>query len=169
MALLNLTYFFVEFVVAKKIGSVSLFADSIDFLEDTSINLLIALALGWSVRNRARLGMVLAFILIIPALALFWTAWQKFHIPTPPDPWLLSITGFGALIVNSSCAILLSKFRHHRGSLSKAAFLSARNDALANITIIVAGLITYSLAERAHRLWIIAFAMSIGGVVCYVT
>ena len=62
VALLNLAYFFVEFTVAQKIGSVSLFADSIDFLEDTSVNLLIALALGWSVRNRARLGMVLAFI-----------------------------------------------------------------------------------------------------------
>lgn len=71
VALLNLTYFFVEFIVAKKIGSVSLFPDSIDFLEDTSINLLTALALGWSIRNRARLGMMLAFILIIPALALF--------------------------------------------------------------------------------------------------
>lgn len=143
VALLNLAYFFVEFTVAQKIGSVSLFADSIDFLEDTSVNLLIALALGWSVRNRARLGMVLAFILIIPALALCWTAWQKFNMPTPPDPWLLSITGFGALVVNLSCAILLSKFRHHSGSLSKAAFLSARNDALANIAIIAAGLITY--------------------------
>lgn len=143
VALLNLAYFFVEFTVAQKIGSVSLFADSIDFLEDTSVNLLIALALGWSVRNRARLGMVLAFILIIPALALCWTAWQKFNMPNPPDPWLLSITGFGALVVNLSCAILLSKFRHHSGSLSKAAFLSARNDALGNIAIIGAGLITY--------------------------
>lgn len=34
VALLNLGYFGVEFVVALKIGSVSLFADSVDFLED---------------------------------------------------------------------------------------------------------------------------------------
>jgi hypothetical protein len=45
VALLNLGYFGVEFVVAAAIGSVSLFADSIDFLEDASINLLIAIAL----------------------------------------------------------------------------------------------------------------------------
>jgi Co/Zn/Cd efflux system component len=37
VALLNLTYFAVEFAVAVGIGSVSLFADSIDFLEDTSV------------------------------------------------------------------------------------------------------------------------------------
>jgi hypothetical protein len=37
-AILNLTYFGVEFAVALAIGSVSLFADSIDFLEDTALN-----------------------------------------------------------------------------------------------------------------------------------
>ena len=45
---LNLGYFGVEFAVALAIGSVSLFADSIDFLEDASINFLIFVALGWS-------------------------------------------------------------------------------------------------------------------------
>ena len=38
VALLNLAYFGVEFGVAIAIGSVSLFADSVDFLEDASIN-----------------------------------------------------------------------------------------------------------------------------------
>src|SRR6267142_251665 len=57
---LNLGYFGVEFAVALAIGSVSLFADSIDFLEDTSINFLILIALAWSARNRARIGMLLA-------------------------------------------------------------------------------------------------------------
>jgi Co/Zn/Cd efflux system component len=37
VALLNLSYFGVEFAVALVIGSVSLCADSIDFLEDASI------------------------------------------------------------------------------------------------------------------------------------
>ena len=45
VAALNLAYFGVEFAVALAIGSVSLFADSIDFLEDASVNLLIALAI----------------------------------------------------------------------------------------------------------------------------
>lgn len=142
VALANLAYFFVEFVVAQRIGSVSLFADSIDFLEDTSVNLLIVMALGWSLKNRARLGMLLAVVLLIPTVALLWTAWNKLQMPTPPAPWMLSATGFGALVVNFACAFLLANFRHHRGSLTRAAFLSARNDALANLAIIVAGLIT---------------------------
>ena len=147
VALLNLSYFGVEFAVAIAIGSVSLFADSIDFLEDTSVNLLILLALAWSLRARARVGMALAIILLLPALATAWALWGKFTTPVPPEPFALSLTGAGALVVNLSCAFLLARFRAHSGSLTRAAFLSARNDAVANVSIIVAGLITaYTLS-----------------------
>ena len=141
-AILNLTYFGVEFAVALAIGSVSLFADSIDFLEDTSVNFLILLALDWRARNRARMGMVLAGVLLVPGVATLWTAWQKFSIPSPPSPLALSLAGAGALVVNLSCAIMLARYRLHSGSLTRAAFLSARNDVLANLAIIAAGLVT---------------------------
>jgi Co/Zn/Cd efflux system component len=142
VALLNLGYFGVEFAVALAIGSVSLFADSIDFLEDASINFLIFAALGWSPLNRARVGMALAGILLVPGLATLWTAWQKFNTPVPPEPLSLTLTGLGALAVNLSCALLLARYRQHSGSLTRAAFLSARNDTLANVAIIAAGLAT---------------------------
>jgi Co/Zn/Cd efflux system component len=145
VALLNLAYFCVEFAVAIAIGSVSLFADSVDFLEDASLNLLIATALGWTALNRARLGTALAAILLIPVLATLWTAWQKFATPVPPAPLALSLTGAGALAVNLVCALLLVRFRHHSGSLTRAAFLSARNDAYANVAIIAAGLVTVAM------------------------
>ena len=142
VALLNLAYFGVEYTVAQRIGSVALFADSIDFLEDAAVNLLILLALGWGAVARARLGMALAAILLIPGIATLWTAWQKFLVPAAPDPFLLSLTGLGALAVNLLCAWLLARHRAAGGSLMRAAFLSARNDAAANIGIIAAGLVT---------------------------
>ncbi|HEX8165349.1 MAG TPA: cation transporter [Beijerinckiaceae bacterium] len=142
VASLNLAYFGVEFTVAAAIGSVSLFADSVDFLEDASINLLILTALGWSAAARARVGMALSAILLVPGLATLWTAWQKFNAPMPPAPLALSLTGLGALAVNLACALLLARFRRRAGSLSRAAFLSARNDAAANVAIVAAGLVT---------------------------
>ena len=142
VAMLNLAYFGVEFAVAIAIGSVSLFADSVDFLEDASINLLIAVALSWSAVNRARLGMALAGILLVPALATLWTAWQKFSLPVPPAPIPLSLTGAGALAVNLICALMLARFRSHAGSLTRAAFLSARNDTYANVAIVLTGFLT---------------------------
>ena len=147
VALLNLGYFGVEFAIALAIGSVALFADSIDFLEDASLNLLILMALGWTAVWRARIGMTMAAILLVPALAALWTAWEKLTAPVPPEPVSLSLAGVGALIVNLACAFILARHRHHSGSLSKAAFLSARNDALANVAIIIAGFVTaYSLS-----------------------
>jgi Co/Zn/Cd efflux system component len=147
VAALNLAYFGVEFAVAIAIDSVSLFADSIDFLEDSSVNFLIAIALGWSATNRARVGMALAGILFIPGLATLWTAWEKFLAPMPPAPLPLSLAGGGALIINLSCAFMLVRFRAHSGSLTRAAFLSARNDVLANVAIIAAGFVTaYTLS-----------------------
>lgn len=143
VAALNLAYFGVEFAVATAIGSVSLFADSIDFLEDASLNLLIAVALGWTARRRAHLGMALAALLLVPGIATLWTAWVKFGAPVAPEPVSLSAAGAGALAVNLLCAVLLARHRHQGGSLAKAAFLSARNDAAANIAIVAAGGLTW--------------------------
>lgn len=149
VAILNLAYFGVEFVVALAISSVSLFADSIDFLEDASVNFLIVVALGWTARRRARVGMLLAGILLVPGLATLWTAWRKFAVPIAPAAAPLTLAGAGAMAVNLSCALILTCHRHHAGSLTRAAFLSARNDALANIGIIAAGLVTAFVVRSA--------------------
>jgi Co/Zn/Cd efflux system component len=143
VALANLSYFFVEFFVAKDISSASLFADSVDFLEDASVNILIFLAVNWTVQNKARLGKCLAIILVVPALAFLYTAIQKFYLPIIPEPSILSLTGLGALLVNMSCAFILVRFRYHQGNLTKATFLSARNDAVANVGIIITGLLGF--------------------------
>ena len=69
------------------------------------------------------------------------------------------------------CALLLAPYRAHSGSLTRAAFLSARNDTIANIAIIAAGLVTAFIwtsawpdlivglciaainADAAHEVW----------------
>jgi Co/Zn/Cd efflux system component len=55
--------------------------------------------------------------------------------PVAPAAFVLSITGF-ALLVNMSCAFLLATYPHAKGSLTRAAFLSSRNDAFANVAIV---------------------------------
>ena len=142
VALMNLAYFFVEFTVALTIGSVSLFADSVDFLEDALINLLIFAALPWTANRRRTIGSVLAFVILIPAIATIWMTIAKIFDPYPPEPVALTITAVGALLINLTAALLLVRHRHHSGSLTKAAWLSARNDALANLAIIIVGILT---------------------------
>ena len=141
VALLNLSYFFVEFAVALEAGSVSLLADSVDFLEDTAINLLIFVALGWPMARRAVMGKAMAAILVVPASVAAWQAVQAFSDPVAPDASPVVLASLGAIGVNGVSAWLLVRVRHHGGSLSRAAFLSARNDVAVNLAIIaMAGL-----------------------------
>jgi Co/Zn/Cd efflux system component len=68
-------------------------------------------------------------------------------VPLPPAPLPLSLAGGGALVINLLCAFMLVQFRAHGGSLTRAAFLSARNDVLAYVAIIAAGFMTaYTLS-----------------------
>jgi Co/Zn/Cd efflux system component len=142
VAMLNLSYFFVEFTVALAAGSVSLLADSVDFLEDTAINLLIFTALGWPLARRAWMGKAMALIILGPAAVAGWQAIQRFSDPVAPDVVPVVLASLGAIAINGTSAWLLVRVRHSGGSLSRAAFLSARNDVLVNVAIIVMALVT---------------------------
>lgn len=143
VALLNFGYFFVEFAAAIAIGSASLFADSADFLEDTAINMLVFFAVAWSAARRRKAGSVLAALILIPAIAAIVTVVLKIMNPEPPSPEGLTGVAVGALVVNVVCAVILLRLRNEGSSLATGAWLAARNDALANILIIVAGLLTF--------------------------
>lgn len=149
VAALNLGYFGVEAGMALAIGSVSLLADSVDFLEDATVNVLVLIAIGWRAHRRRVVGLALAALLLVPGLAALWTAADKLlsGAMEAPAALPLTLTGLGALLVNALAALLLARVRFHGGSLTRAAFLSARNDVAANIGIIAAGLMTAMTAS----------------------
>ena len=142
VALMNFAYFFVEFTVALAAGSVSLLADGVDFLEDTSINLLIYVALGWPLARRAVMGKAMALIILVPASVAAWEAVERFRDPIAPAVVPVVLASLGAIVVNGTSAWLLARYRSHGGSLSRAAFLSARNDVLVNVSIIAMAALT---------------------------
>jgi Co/Zn/Cd efflux system component len=84
----------------------------------------------------------------VPGLATLWTAWERLFAPVPPAPLAMAVIGAGALVVNLSCAVMLTRVRSHAGSLTRAAFLSARNDAVANVAIMAAGGLTAYTSSR---------------------
>ncbi|MFC5281372.1 cation transporter [Arcanobacterium canis] len=143
VAAINGVYFLIEVVVASVIGSVSLFADSVDFFEDTAINLLVFVALAWPAARRRVAGRVLAGIILLPALAALTTAVIKIIGGATPSAGALTWTAVGALAANLLAAWILIGIRHEKGSLVKGAWLAARNDAIGNIAIIGAGIATF--------------------------
>ena len=142
VATLNLSYFAIEFFFAHRYNSVALFSDSLDFLEDASVNLLIFLAFSLASIWRTRLSYLFALLLLLPAVGFLWNAISKFSEPIAPEGIGMSVVGLGALGINLYCAVILNKFKEIKGGLAKAAYFSARNDAVSNILIVAAGLLT---------------------------
>lgn len=142
VAILNLSFFAIEFYFAQRFNSVALFSDSLDFLEDASVNILIFLSFSLAVIWRARLSYIFAFLLLLPGCSFLYNALQQISNPITPNGDGMSIVGLGALCINSYCAMILNKFKEIKGGLAKAAYFSARNDAIANVLIIIAGIVT---------------------------
>jgi Co/Zn/Cd efflux system component len=149
VAFLNLIYFGVEFHFGRVFDSVALISDSIDFLEDASVNILIALAIAWSIRKREVVSKFLALLLLWPGMAFLWNVFHQISTPTTPEGRGMSVVASGALAVNLFCAILIARHRKEEGGLVMAAYYSARNDAIANVLIIAAGLVTL----RSSNIW----------------
>lgn len=165
--LLNLAYFLVEFWFAFAAQSVALFADSIDFLEDTALNFLILISLGASVLVRHRVSKILAVMMLIPALSGAWMAISKILDPVPPEAGWMTAVGFGALAVNFACAAMIARLNRDRSGLVLAAFFAARNDALANVGIIAAGLVTIFWASALPDVVVGLVIMALNGDSAY--
>jgi Co/Zn/Cd efflux system component len=142
VAILNLAYFFIEFSFALKFGSVSLLADSIDFLEDASINILIFIGLSWTLSARIKLARILALFLLIPVFSVLFSVIRELNNPSIPSGTGISLVATGALVINFACSFILAKFRKDGRNLVIAAYLSARNDAITNVSIIIVGILT---------------------------
>lgn len=84
VAILNLAYFGVEFTLARTIGSVSLFADSIDFLEDASVNFLNPLSL--SLTGAGALAITVPSCSVAGRIAAASRGRRFFRLATMPSP-----------------------------------------------------------------------------------
>ena len=142
VAALNFLYFFVELTFGRLYNSLALISDSIDFLEDASVNLLVVLALGWSVAKRKYVSYLLATLLLVPGIAFLWNAIAKLLNPVTPVGEGMTLVGLGALLINVFCALLIARHKSEEHGLVLAAYYSARNDAIGNVLIIISGLIT---------------------------
>jgi Co/Zn/Cd efflux system component len=145
-ALLNFIMMFVEIGGALYANSIALMADAIDFLED-SVTYMIAVALiGLGRQPRAAFGAITAFLMFVPGLWIAWKTVEQLLYGLAPDPLPMGAVGLLALAVNVYCAFIL--LPHRKGdSAHQGVWLSTRNDAIANIAIVLAAVATAFLGS----------------------
>ena len=141
---LNLGFGVVEIVGGLIADSQALMADSLDFMGDGTITLVGLLALGWTASARARTAYAQGIFLLALGVSVIGVAAWRAMTATAPEADLMGGIGLAALAVNVTAALILSRFRDGDANV-RAVWLFSRNDALANVAVIIAaGLVAWT-------------------------
>jgi Co/Zn/Cd efflux system component len=145
VVILNLGFGLIEASAGFVANSQALKADSLDFIGDGSITLVGLIALGWTATARARVALTQGLFLSALGLSVLGLALWRALNAVPPDADVMGIVGFAALCVNVAAALILSRFREGGDAQARAIWLFSRNDALANVAIVVAAAMVFWL------------------------
>lgn len=140
VASMNLGFGVAEIVGGFVANSQALKADALDFIGDGSITFVALLALAWSAAARARVALMQGIFLAALGLGVIGMAVWRALNAEPPEAELMGGIGIIALIINVSAALILSRFREGDANV-RAVWLFSRNDALANVAVIVAAVL----------------------------
>lgn len=138
VVLLNLGFGLVEIVGGFFARSQALKADALDFLGDGSITLVGLFALAWAEHTRARVALTQGCFLAALGVGVIGAAVWRSMNAIAPEAALMGGLGVAGLIVNISAALALMRFREGGDANARAIWLFSRNDALANIAVIIA-------------------------------
>lgn len=133
----NALMFVVEIGAGLQSGSMSLWADAVDFAGDAAnyaVSLVVlSMALVWRSRVALLKGLTMgAFGLYVLGRA----GWLALH-GQPPEPLTMGAIGLLALLANAGVAALL--YAHRSGDANmRAVWLCSRNDALGNLAVMAA-------------------------------
>ncbi len=134
---LNATMFGVEIVGGQLAGSMALQADALDFLGDSLTYGITLAVLGMSLRVRASAAMAKGVSLsVMGVYVLIASLWRTF-VDGAPEAVTMGVIGAAALAVNITSALLLLRYRDGDANV-QSVWLCSRNDAIGNVTVLIA-------------------------------
>lgn len=135
--IINAVMFAVEITGGLKSGSVSLFADAVDFAGDAANYGITLAVLSMGMAWRSRAAMVKGLSMAIFGLFVFAKAgWAAINGITP-EPMTMGVIAVLALIANGIVALMLYTFRDGDANM-RSVWLCSRNDAIGNVAVMLA-------------------------------
>jgi Co/Zn/Cd efflux system component len=135
--ILNAAMAVVELAAGWQSGSLSLWADSADFIADSANYAVSLMVLTAGLAARARVAWVKGAVMgLIGAAVLARAGWALLH-GEPPQAFTMGVVGGLALAANVIVALLLYAWREGDANM-RAVWLCSRNDALGNIAVVAA-------------------------------
>jgi Co/Zn/Cd efflux system component len=145
---LNFSMFALEVWQGLQAGSTSLIADSMDFLSDSFSYAITLYVLTKTLTTRAKASLLKASLMLLLAMAALGQGAHNLIYGQTPEYMTMGWVATLALMANTISALLLYKSRG-RDSNMQSVWLCSRNDAIANIAIIVAA----GLVFLTQNLW----------------
>lgn len=144
---INFTMFVLESVFGILAHSTSLVADSLDMLGDSVIYAMSLYAIGKSETWNAGISFTKGIIMSALGLGVIVQVIYRFQTPGLPQYETMGWVGSLAFVANMVCAVLL--FRHRGDNINmRSTWLCSRNDALSNVSVLVAGALVALLSSR---------------------
>lgn len=137
---INATMFAIELGVGLAAESTGLVADAFDMFADALVYGLSLHAVGRSLQSQRRAAKASGAIqLLLGLVALSEVARRSLTGSEPVESWMIGV-GLLALVANLSCVALLA--RHREGGVHlRASWIFTTNDALANLGVVLAGVL----------------------------
>lgn len=127
----------VEITSGWRAGSLSLWADALDFIGDAANYGASLAVLSAGLLWRARLAWLKGWAMAIFGIGVLARAAWAFWHGEPPQAATMGIVGTLALVANVGVAVMLYAFREGDANM-RAVWLCSRNDALGNIAVVAA-------------------------------
>lgn len=139
---INGIMFVIEMVLGLMAQSAGLVADSLDMFADAAVYGLSLYAVGRAAHMKVRAAHIAGWLQMILAIGALVEVIRRFVFGSEPASDLMMGIGLLALIANVTCLVLISRKRDH-GVHMKASYIFSANDVLANIGVIVAGVMVH--------------------------
>ena len=144
---INAVMFVVEMVFGVVSESTALIADSLDMLADATVYGIGLYAVGKSKTVKISAAHLSGIFQVILGVLVLADIVRRFMFGSEPESFLMVVIGIAALIANVVCLILISK--HKEGEVHmRASWIFSKNDVIANLGIILGGVLVYLLDTR---------------------
>ena len=140
LLVLNGAMFFVEIIAGWLAQSAGLIADALDMFADAAVYGVALYAVGKATSNKLKAAKLAGVVELFLAAGAIWRASYQIYTGAQPEANAMIWTSVLALAVNVTCLFLISK-RKNDGVHMRASFIFSANDVLANVGVIIAGIL----------------------------
>lgn len=147
LLLINAFMFVAEFILGWLAQSTGLIADSLDMLADATVYGLSFYAVGKGILHQAKAAQVSGFLQIILGISVLFEVLRRLLFGSEPQSTLIISVGAAALLANIICLALISKHRNG-GVHMRASWIFSANDVIANLGVIVSGMLVAIIGSR---------------------